>query len=131
MPVTARDEAVTARNEPASTNIGQLAYSEKLSVFVNALKEQDIILKATKDALSELWVIADKLLKLKADKNWVDLELNNLAKALDELQQNWKSASDQVAYWHANMRWLQSKFPEAEYADITGLCKAADKKGIC
>jgi type I restriction enzyme M protein len=114
-------------NAAISTNPDQLAYSEKLSTFVNALKEQDIILKANKDAISELWAEADKLLKLKADKTWADLELNNLAKALDELQQNWKAASEQVAYWHTNMQWLQSKFPEAKYADVTGLCKAADK----
>lgn len=118
---------VTVRNGAASTNVDQLAYSEKLSAFVNALKEQDIILKANKDALSEVWAIADKLLKLKADKSWFDLELNNLAKTLDELHQNWKAAADQVAYWHTNMHWLQSRFPDALYTDVVGLCKVAEK----
>jgi type I restriction enzyme M protein len=127
LPVIVRNEAVTARNEAASTNIDQLAYSEMLSKFVNVLKEQDIILKANKDALSGLWAITDKLLKLKADKTWTDLELNNLARALDELQQNWKTASEQVDYWYTTMHWLQSRFPEAKYIDIIGLCKIADK----
>lgn len=117
-----------AGNALVLTNKDQLAYSEKLSAFVNALKEQDIILTANKDALSEVWAIADKLLKMKADKSWADLELNNLVKALDELQQNWKTTSGQVAYWHTNMYWLQSKFPEAKYVDIIGLCKMADKR---
>ena len=30
-------------------------------------------------------------------------------------------------YFQTNIDWLQSRFPEAKYADVVGLCKAADK----
>ena len=52
-------------------------------------------MKTNKDAISELWTVADKVLKQKSDKSWTDLELNNLAKTLDELQQAWKSDIEQ------------------------------------
>lgn len=110
------------------TNAGQLDFAEKLSVYLVALKDLDTKTKANKDVVSEIWTLADKLLKLKTDKNWAELELNNLAKALDGLQKYWKVATEQVNYWHSHIHWLQSRFPEAKYSDVTGLCKVADKK---
>ncbi len=109
-------------------NSDQLAFAEKLGQYLTDLKEIDTTLKANKDAISEIWAEADKILKLKSDKTWAELELNNLAKSFDELYQNWKFASDLVNYWCTNMNWLQSRFPEAKYVDITGLCKLADKQ---
>lgn len=109
-------------------NKEQIAYTEKLSTYLTAIKELDATLKTNKDAVCEIWVEADKILKLKTDKTWAELELNNLAKVLDELQQNWKTATEQINYWDTNMHWLQSRFPEAKYTDVVGLCKVADKK---
>jgi len=120
-----------ARNEAIFTNTEQLAFAENLSTYLTAIKELDATLKANKDSVCEIWAEADKILKLKTDKTWADLELNNLAKVLDELQQNWKAASEQVNYWHTNIHWLQSRFPDAKYIDVVGLCKVADKKEYC
>jgi type I restriction enzyme M protein len=128
LPVLARNWSETETDESSSTNIKQLAFAENLAVYVNALKDLDANLKINKDAVIEIWTEADKILKLKADKNWAELDLNGLGKALDELQQNWKTASEQVNYWHTNIHWLQSRFPEAKYTDVTGLCKVADNK---
>lgn len=114
-------------NTPA-TNASLLKFAAKLSDDIEALKEQDAMLKTAKDSICEIWTESDKILKIKSDKNWAELELNNLAKALDELQQNWKTATEQVYYWHSNMHWLQSRFPDAKYTDVVGLCKVADKK---
>ena len=111
-----------------TSNKEQLLFAESLAVYTKALNELNTSLKSNKDALIEIWAAADKALKLKADKTWADLELNNLAKAIDELQQNWKTAIEGLSYWYGNMNWLQSRFPEAKYADVTGLCKVADKK---
>ncbi len=117
---------VIARNE-AISNKKQLAFTSKLSVYLTALKETDAALKTNKDALIALWAEADKALKLKADKTWAELELNTVSRALDELQQNWKVALEQVNYWHTNIHWLQSRFPDGVYNDVVGLCKLADK----
>lgn len=111
----------------AQTNIEQLVFAEKLASFINALKEVDVVLKTNKDVVSGIWTEADKLLKLKTNKIWAELELNNLAKVLDELIQNWKATIDKVNYWYANMHWLQSRFPDAKYIDVIGLCKVANR----
>jgi len=108
-------------------NTAQLAFSEKLFLYLTALKYIDANLKNIKDVLSEICTEADKNLKMKSDKIWVDLELNNLAKTLDGLQQNWKAVIEQIDYWHNNIHWLQSRFPKAQYNDIIGLCKIANK----
>lgn len=122
---------IIARNEAIFTNKEQIAFAEKLATYLTALTELDATLKTNKDAVCEIWAEADKILKLKTDKTWAELELNNLAKVLDELQQNWKVASEQVNYWYTNMYWLQSRFPDAKYTDVVGLCKVADKKEYC
>jgi type I restriction enzyme M protein len=122
-------EAEATTNDPSvgQVNISQLAFTETLTAHIALLKDLDAKIKTSKDAITEIWTEADKLLKLKADKNWSELELSNLAKNLDELHQNWKNATAQVIYWHSNIHWLQSRFPNATYRDVVGLCKVADK----
>jgi type I restriction enzyme M protein len=122
-------EAEATTNDPSvgQVNISQLAFTETLTAHIALLKDLDAKIKTSKDAITEIWTEADKLLKLKADKNWSELELSNLAKNLDELHQNWKNATAQVTYWHSNIHWLQSRFPNATYRDVVGLCKVADK----
>lgn len=128
-PTLSLSEAEATTNDPSvgQVNISQLAFTETLIAHIALLKDLNTTLKTSKDSITELWVEADKLLKLKADKTWVELELNNLAKNLDELHQTWKNATDEVAYWHSNIHWLQSRFPNATYRDVVGLCKVADK----
>ena len=109
-------------------NTGQLEFTVILAAYGNVLKEVDATLKTQKERFAEIWTEADKLLKVKSDKSWVELGLNNLVKALDELQQTWKNAIDQVDFWYTNIHWLQSRFPEAIYTDVVGLCKLADKQ---
>lgn len=115
------------KKETPKTNKEQLAFTEKLNAYSAALKEVDLQLKGNKDSLNEIWVESDKNLKLKADKNWLEQDLNNLNKIFDDLHSNWKSAFEQINYWHANLTWLQTKFPYAKYADVIGLCKIAEK----
>jgi type I restriction enzyme M protein len=108
------------------TNDLQLAYSKTLSRYTNQLKEIDASLKTSKDILLEVLALADKQIKVKNDKDWVGLGLNN-SKIIEELQQNWKNSIEEVTYYQTNIDWLQSRFPEAKYADVVGLCKASDK----
>lgn len=111
----------------AEGNTQQHLFAQKLNTYLAEIKNLDTSLKNQKDTLSELWTEADKNLKLKNDKTWAELELNNLPKILDELYQNFKTATETLGYWHSNIDWLQSRFPDAKYADVVGLCKVADK----
>ena len=109
------------------SNEDQIQYAEELAKYVNALQTVDEKLKANKDTLLEVWTEADKTLKLKNDKSWAEYGLVALPKILDEFLLNWKDSIEEVAYWHTHMDWLQSRFPQAEYQDVTGLCKLADR----
>ena len=109
------------------SNAEQKSFGEKLVDYVRELKTLDTSLITFKDAIAELWNEADKILRIKSDKNWSELELNNLSKLLDELQQVWKTKMEKVIYWQTNIHWLQNRFPDAKYVDVTGLCKEADK----
>ncbi len=112
--------------EIRSLNEAQLAYAKTLAIYTTQLNELDATLKTCKDALLVVWTIADKQLKIKNDKDWISLGLNTM-KPLEELQQNWKDSNDEVTYYQTNIDWLQSRFPDAKYADVVGLCKVADK----
>lgn len=109
------------------TNKAQLAYSKELFVYTAQLKEIDNTLKTSKDALLEVLTVADKQIKVKNDKDWNSLSLNGV-KQIEELQQNWKNSNEKVNYYQANIDWLQSRFPDAKYTDVVGLCKVANNK---
>jgi type I restriction enzyme M protein len=111
-----------------STNKEQHAFAEKINDYCKALQEVFTSLKFEKEKITELFVEADKLLRIKNDKAWADLDLTNAMKALDELQQIFRTTVDEVNYWHDNIHWLQSRFPNAKYNDVVGLCKMASKK---
>ncbi|AZA56971.1 type I restriction-modification system subunit M [Chryseobacterium shandongense] len=117
---------VIARYETVSSNEEQLTYLKHLEVYTKQLKEIEAALKTSKDILIEVLAIADKQLKIKNDKDWTALSLN-ANKQIEELQQNYKNCTDQVAHYRTNIHWLQSRFPEAKYSDVVGLCKVADK----
>ena len=108
------------------SNADQLAFTQTLENYTKDLQKTESDLKTTKDQLLEIWTLADKHLKIKGDKDWNTLNLNQ-PKTVDELHQNFKNALEKVFYYQSNMVWLQSRFPEAKYADVIGLCKEADK----
>jgi len=85
-------------------------------------------LKKDVNTLLELYKIADKNLKLKNDKPWVENNLSKADKGLEQVFKDYTEVVEQVTYWYDNLNWLQSRFPDAKYKDITGLCKMADRK---
>jgi type I restriction enzyme M protein len=118
---------VIARNEAISTNEQQLTFSKHLEKYTTELKTIENNLKSSKDKLLETVALADKQIKIKNDKDWNAVGLNGI-KLIEELQQIWKNSTNEVYYYQNNIDWLQSRFPEAKYADVVGLCKVADKQ---
>lgn len=51
----------------------------------------------------------------------VDRKMNALKSSLEELHREVKNAESYYQY----IRWLQDRFPKADYEDVTGLCKLA------
>lgn len=125
--IIAGNVSLIERNEASSiSNKEQLAFAQTLENYTQDLQNAESDLKTTKDQLLEIWSLADKHLKIKGDKDWNALNLNQ-PKTVEERHQNFKDALEKVFYYQSNMAWLQSRFPEAKYADVVGLCKVADK----
>ena len=108
-------------------NEAQLQVAAHLQWNVAKNKLESDVLKQDVNALLELYKIADKNLKLSSDKVWSNYDLVKADKNLEEALQLYLEVTENAAYWVTNINWLQSRFPEAKYKDIVGLCKMADK----
>ncbi|MBD1398836.1 N-6 DNA methylase [Pontibacter sp. JH31] len=112
----------------AKENASQLQFATEFKTVLSAYQELQSGLNKEKESVFELWKQADSLLKLKSDKGWNDLELNKIDKYLDKKQLKLKVALEQASYWLDSMAWLQERFPDAKYVDVTGLCKIASRE---
>jgi type I restriction enzyme M protein len=108
-------------------NDSQLRIAKHLEQQVAQTKKTAEALKQDINTILELYQIADKNLKLKSDKIWTTNNLSKADKNLEEALQLYQEATEQATYWFTNINWLQSRFPEAKYEDVVGLCKMADK----
>ena len=105
----------------------QLQFSKDLKEEQTFWRETVGILKNEKETLVEV-LKETEVFTTKKDKRWSDLGLNKAEKAIDEALQILIAAIDEVQYWADNIVWLQDRFPEAKYLDVTGLCKAASRE---
>jgi len=67
-------------------------------------------------------------LKLKSDKKMADF---NIVMVLSMLKEQFAMFAEPLAEAEEmknNIHWLQTRFPDAKYVDILGLCKVADRK---
>ncbi len=118
-------------------NKAQLTFAAGLAKVVESYQHLADTLKKEHNRLLEIYKQAGKLLRLKQDKRWSELGLIGTDKVLieafeqvsfvDEVKEirgvlNWPE------YWFEVMDWLQSRFPKAEYEDVVGLCKAAERQ---
>lgn len=108
-------------------NEAQLKVAAHLQWHVIKNKFESDALKQDVNAFLELYKIADKNLKLKTDKVWSNYDLVKADKNLKEALQLYIEATENAAYWCTNINWLQTRFPEAKYEDVVGLCKMADR----
>jgi type I restriction enzyme M protein len=123
--------------EPGShENKAQLQFTAGLKEVISSYQEIAGKLKKEHNRLLQIYKQAGKLLRVKQDKRWSELGLIGADKDLlatfasvyfvDEVQEI-RGALDWPEYWFDSMDWLQSRFPDAEYADVVGLCKAAER----
>ncbi|MEP0133363.1 MAG: class I SAM-dependent DNA methyltransferase [Eudoraea sp.] len=113
--------------EVALDNESQLKTGKQLEQRVELTKRKTDALKQDCNTILNLNKIADKSLKLKSDKVWTNNNLSKGDKHLEEALQVYLEAAEKMKYWFSNVNWLQSRFPDAKYEDVTGLCKMADK----
>ncbi len=59
-----------------------------------------------------------------------DKELKRWEKQLEEAEKQWKALVEKQNYFLEHINWLNERFPNGVYEDVTGLCKAATLKEI-
>jgi type I restriction enzyme M protein len=122
------------KNKPAQPiaktplkNDAQLAATQQLDCLVKQHAFDLLSLKKDSTTLIELYKLADQHAKLKNDKVWIDADLARTDKNIEGLLNAYTKAIDAVKYWYENITWLQSRFPNAAYQDVIGLCKMANR----
>ena len=117
-------------------NNAQLQFASRLNEVISSYQEIAGKLKQEYNRLLQIYKQAGKLLRVKQDKHWSELGLIGADKGLleaftsvsfvDEVREI-RGVLDWPEYWFDCMDWLQSRFPDAEYADVVGLCKVVEK----
>jgi type I restriction enzyme M protein len=112
-------------SETIQENEAQHKAAAHLNWHVTQSQNELGAIKKGVDNLTELWKVADQNLKLKTDKVWSENGLMRADKVLEESISVFTGAVEQFSYWFENIEWLQTRFPEAKYRDVVGLCKMA------
>jgi len=61
---------------------------------------------------------------------WEGREINKQTDALDTAKRDALAAIKEVTYPFAQVTWLQTRFPDGEFADVLGLCKRVSNEEI-
>jgi type I restriction enzyme M protein len=125
---TVLSKSETTISETSLNNDAQLKAASQLELSV---QQNDFALEALKKDVNKLidhFKTADKNAKLKNDKTWAKYDLIRTDKQLEEVLETYAGSVEQTKYWHSNLGWLQTRFPEAKYQDVVGLCKISDRK---
>jgi len=90
------------------------------------LKALDKIVRGHEKALAERAKQEAKAAGKEAKRIGTDRNIKQLKLALEQLHKEVKSAES----YFKHIRWLQERFPKAEYEDVTGLCKLATPEEV-
>lgn len=94
-------------------------YNEELTKKERLTKAFEII---NEKALSEVPIVSKETTKELKD---ADRLLKQADKAFAEAEKLWKDKLAEQHYFEDQYTWLTERFPNGEYEDVTGLCKAA------
>ncbi|MDM8548730.1 class I SAM-dependent DNA methyltransferase [Desulfobacterales bacterium HSG2] len=73
---------------------------------------------------------AEKKMGARKDGNWDNKKMASLIKESDRFQKETVDILTRTLYFHGQVNWLQSRFPDARFADVDGLCRRVDKTEI-
>lgn len=110
-------EQVTRRNKAQHTL--RTACDPFFAALHDDLKRLDKLVRQHERRLSEA-------AQLEGKRGGVDRDTKALKTALASLHEEVRSAER----WFGHVRWLQERFPKAEYEDVTGLCKLATPEEV-
>ena len=114
------DKAKDQQPDIDGRNARQRALAEPFAAFFTTLHNRQKAL----DKAIRAWERAEA--KKNAGRRRPDRNMKALKAALDTLRADMRDAEQCFAH----VEWLQSRFPEARYDDVVGLCKAATQAEI-
>lgn len=115
MPATLKDQ------QDAAADLEPIAVACK-----DIVKQIDLVFKLT----GKLIETAEKECHARESADWDSRKIGRARKELDALR---KAAVEQLklaAYFQKQVHWLQSRFPDAKFVDVEGLCKLVDRAEI-
>ncbi len=98
--------------------------------FVSEIKECQRELGQLVRELIKLMGVATKELGIGKTDAWHTTQMRRARKGVEQQRDEATDALKQTLYWHRQVEWLQSRFPDAEYTDVLGLCKVVARDEI-
>ena len=127
-------EAAPEPVDYAAHNQRQRTVAEGAATLRQETKKRRATLEKAYRSLENLHKLADKELRAKNDTHWKTLaSLRELRRALDnwleytheQINNSPQHVDKSALYYLRQVQWLQERFPDAQYEDVTGLCKVA------
>ncbi|WP_414516798.1 type I restriction-modification system subunit M [Nostoc sp. PCC 9305] len=116
--------------ESLSTNEGQKVCAARFALFIPQLKTLQKYINEVHKVGTRAVELAEKKLEARKQDIWDGKEVKKQRDALDIVRDQAISAIKSTLYVKAQVTWLQSRFPEAVFVDVPGLCKVVTRDEI-
>ncbi|MDF5711006.1 MAG: N-6 DNA methylase [Nostoc sp. S4] len=116
--------------ESLSTNEAQKECAARFAQFIHQLKTLQKQINEVHKIGTRAVELAEKKLDARKQETWDAKEIKKQRDALDIVRDEAVFAIKSTLYVKAQVTWLQSRFPEAVFVDVPGLCKVVTRDEI-
>ena len=113
-----------------STNEAQKDCAARFALFIPQLKTLQKHINEVHKVATRAVELAEKKLDARKQETWDAKEIKKQRDALDLVRDEAIFAIKSTLYVKAQVTWLQSRFPEAVFVDVSGLCKVVTRDEI-
>ena len=144
--VKERDDSATACFQSLEAWIGRISKNwkrpceKKLAAQKRRLAELDELAEACRDLVKDVDLAcklatrlvdtAEKDVDARKHDAWDGRAIGRLAKDLDARRKEAVEQLKRTAYFQKQAHWLLSRFPDAEFTAVPGLCRLVSKKDV-
>lgn len=118
------------QTESLSTNEAQKECAARFAPFIPQLKTLQKHINEVHKLATRAVELAEKKLDARKQETWDAKEIKKQRDALDIVLDIAISAIKSTLYMKAQVTWLQTRFPEAVFVDVPGLCKVVTRNEI-
>lgn len=118
------------QTESLSSNEAQKDCAARFALFIPQLKTLQKYINEVHKVGTRAVELAEKKLDARKQETWDAKEVKKQRDALDTARDIAIFAIKSTLYVKAQVTWLQSRFPEAVFVDVSGLCKVVTRDEI-